>query len=121
MIRVSFRIAAIGIVIAIWILSLIPGSDVPDVPGNDKWHHALAYFSCMFCWGQLYVRPLQRLKLAIVFIAMGALIECIQYLTPTRSFELLDMLANATGVTLAWMVVTLQLALQRAVQRRFPG
>ena len=121
MIRALFRIAAIGIVIAIWVLSLVPGGDVPDVPGNDKWHHSLAYFACMFCWGQLYLRPVQRLKLAIVFIAMGALIECIQYFTPSRSFEFLDMLANASGVALAWIVVTVQFAIQRAVQRRFPG
>ena len=48
---------------------------------------------------------------------MGALIECLQGLTDYRSFEWLDMLADAVGVTLAWMVVTVQLA----VQRRFAG
>ena len=119
MTRTLFRIASPCALIAIWVLSLIPAGDMPDVPGNDKWHHALAYFTCMFCWGQLYVQPVQRIKLAIAFIAMGALIECIQYFTPTRSFEFLDMLANATGVTLAWIVVTIQLAIQRRIATGF--
>ena len=112
-----FRLASIAVLIAIWILSFLPGSGMPDVPGNDKWHHALAYFACMFLWAQCYLAPAQRLKLAIIFILMGALIECLQGLTDYRSFEWLDMLADAVGVILAWLVVSVQLA----VQRRFAG
>jgi VanZ family protein len=108
-----FRLSSITVLIAIWILSFLPGSGMPDVPGSDKWHHALAYFACMFCWGQWYKLPTQRLKLAIIFILMGALIECLQGLTDYRSFEWLDMLADALGVALAWFVVTVQLAIER--------
>ena len=117
-----FRLASIAVLIAIWILSFLPGSGMPDVPGSDKWHHALAYFACMFFWGQCYLAPAQRLKLAIIFILMGALIECLQGLTDYRSFEWLDMLADAVGVVLAWLVVTVQLAIQRrfAANKRSP-
>jgi len=115
-----FRIAGIAVLIAVWMLSLLPGPDMPDIPGGDKWHHALAYFACMFCWGQLYRRPVQRLRLAIAFTAMGALIECIQYFTPTRSFEFLDMLADALGVIAAWFVVTVQLSVERRLSRGAP-
>jgi VanZ family protein len=111
--NVFFRLASVAIVFAIWALSFLPASGLPDVPGNDKWHHALAYFAGMFCWGQWFTRPLPRLKLAIFFIAMGALIECLQGLTSYRFFEWLDMLANAVGVALAWLVVTVQLAIRR--------
>ena len=112
-----FRIASIAVVVIIWILSFLPGAVMPDVPGSDKWHHALAYFVCMFCWGQWFTIPVQRLKLAAIFIFMGALIECLQGLTDYRSFEWLDMLADTVGVMLAWFVVTVQLA----VQRRYAG
>lgn len=78
------------------------------VPGSDKLHHSLAYFACMFCWGQVYIRPLSRLKLAILFIAMGALIEYIQGLTPYRAFEWRDMAANSVGVITAWLALTIQ-------------
>ena len=110
---VFFRLASVGILIAIWILSFLPGSAMPSVFGSDKLHHALAYFACMFAWGQWFTRPVPRLKLAIIFIVMGALIECLQGLTSYRSFEWLDMLADAVGVTLAWLVLTVQLAVQR--------
>ena len=108
-----FRLSSLAAVIAIWILSFLPDSAMPHVPGSDKWHHALAYFACMFFWGQWYVAPAQRLKLAIVFILMGALIEFLQGLTDYRSFEWLDMVADTVGVVLAWLVVTVQLSVQR--------
>lgn len=86
---------------------------MPNIPGTDKWHHALAYFVCMFCWGQVHTRPLARLKLAITFTIMGALIECLQGLSTYRSFEWLDMVADAIGAALAWLVLTVQFAIQR--------
>lgn len=112
-----FSVSGIAVLIAIWTLSLFPGLDLPDIPGSDKWHHSLAYFACMFCWGQLFRRPLRRLQLAIAFTAMGALIESIQYLTPTRTFDFFDMWANAIGVIFGWFVVTVQLSVER---RLFP-
>ena len=108
-----FRLASIAVLIAIWILSFLPGPSMLSVPGGDKWHHALAYFACMFCWGQWFTIPVQRLKLAVTFIFMGALIECLQGLTDYRSFEWLDMVADTVGVVLAWVVVTVQLSIQR--------
>jgi VanZ family protein len=109
-----FSFAGIVIVVAIWGLSLAPiTGELDDMPGNDKLHHALAYFVCMACWGQVFVRPLPRLKTALLLVLMGALVECVQGLTPSRAFEWLDMLANTAGVSVAWLVVTVQLAIQR--------
>lgn len=108
-----FRLASVAVLLAVWILSFVPGAGMPVVPGGDKWHHAFAYFACMFCWGQWITRPVQRLKLAIVFILMGVLIEFLQGLTSYRSFEWADMVADTIGVTLAWFTVTVQLAVQR--------
>jgi len=108
-----FRLASIAVLLAIWVFSFLPGSAIPIFPGTDKWHHALAYFALMFCWGQWFIGPLPRLKLAIMFVALGAVIECLQGLTSYRSFEWLDIVADAVGVALAWTVVTVQLAVQR--------
>ena len=119
--QLFFRLAGSSVLIAIWVLSLLPAVDMPDFPGSDKLHHALAYFACMFCWGQVYRQPVQRLRLAIAFTAMGALIECIQYFTPTRSFEFLDMLADAFGVLAAWLVVAAQRSVERRCARRAPA
>ncbi len=105
-------IIAIGIVIAIWVLSLLPISQ-SGVPGSDKTHHFLAYFACMFAWGQCYRQPASRLGLAILFILMGVLVEFAQGLTGYRYLDWQDMVANAIGVTAAWLVVTIQLSVQR--------
>ena len=112
------RLAGIGIILTIWVLSLIPVDNI-HVPGGDKSHHFIAYFTCMFVWGQLYLQPKARLKLAITFILMGAAIECAQGgLTTYRFFEWLDMVANAIGVISAWLVVTVQLSIQRRLNRQ---
>lgn len=115
-----FNLIGITIIMVILVLSLVPLNQVV-VPGSDKLHHSLAYFACMFCWAQVYIHPLSRLKLAIVFIAMGALIECIQGLTPYRTFEWLDIVANSVGVVTAWFVVTVQLFVQRRLFKKNPG
>ena len=107
-------ITAIGIVIAIWVLSLLPLSQ-SGVPGSDKIHHFLAYFACMFFWGQCYPRPAQRLVLTILFILMGVLVEFAQGLTGYRYYDWQDMVANGIGVAAAWLVVAIQLSVQRRV------
>lgn len=114
---IFFRFAAIAILILIWALSLSPGPDLPEFPGNDKLHHALAYFTCMFCWGQVYRRPVTRLRLALLFVGMGAMIECLQHFTQTRTFELMDIAANTVGVFVGWLVVTVQLSIERRIAR----
>lgn len=112
-----FRLAGIAVLVAIWVLSLMPGNSLV-IPGSDKLHHALAYCACMFCWGQLNWSPGSRLKLAIAFILMGVVIECLQYLTPTRTFDALDMVANAIGTIVGWSIVTVQLSVERNWHRR---
>jgi len=69
---------------------------------QDKLMHVLAYGSLMGWFAQIYRHDLTRLLLAIVFVAMGIAIEFIQSTTATRQFELLDMIANTSGVLLAW-------------------
>ena len=108
-----FRLASVAALIGIWVLSFLPASLMPAVPGTDKWHHALAYFVVMLFWGQWFRRPVARLLLAFLFISMGAVIECLQGLTSYRSFEWLDIVADVAGVTFGWMVVSIQLAFHR--------
>ncbi len=74
---------------------------IPDVDNVDKYMHFFAYSVLMGWFIQLYHHKFGRLLLALVFIAMGVGIECLQSLDPTRQFDVLDMLANTTGVTLA--------------------
>ncbi|HSW19464.1 MAG TPA: VanZ family protein [Ramlibacter sp.] len=82
--------------------------------GWDKVNHALAFAvlaiqGCL-CWRAHAPRVLSGL------LAYGALIEALQSLTPARSAEWLDLLADMVGLGLGWMALRL-IAARRAPQR----
>lgn len=69
---------------------------------QDKVAHTLAYASLMGWFSQIYRHDLTRLILALGLVAMGVGIEFIQGMTATRQFDVMDMVANTSGVVLAW-------------------
>ena len=70
----------------------------------DKLEHMLSYFIMMGWFAQLYQTKQSRIFYALFFIVLGALLEILQGMGQTRMFEYSDMLANATGVLLAWYI-----------------
>lgn len=117
MLRYRWLWLAIGwlLVVAVFVLSLIPKPPTLDVPDGDKIGHLLAYACLMFWFGQLYWQRKVRLRYALGFVLMGIVIEFLQAFTPARSFELADMAADAIGVALGYALALtpLQLLLQR--------
>lgn len=69
---------------------------------HDKAVHTLAYAGLMGWFSQIYRHDLTRLILAIALVCMGVAIEFIQGMTSTRQFDVLDMVANTSGVLLSW-------------------
>lgn len=76
-----------------------------NFPYEDKVYHALAYFTLMFWFGQIYHDKFQRNMIAVVFVFMGLSLEYIQSFDPARMAEFADMVANTTGVVLAMLLV----------------
>jgi VanZ family protein len=101
---VRFTLSIIYLIIIV-LLSLLPASDLPDIPyfsGEDKWIHFCMYAGLGFvtCWS-LDTRgkrmPHLFLLLTGVFL-WGVLMEVLQRLMANgRSLEFLDMLANLAG------------------------
>jgi VanZ family protein len=85
-------------------LMLMPAEQLPKVDIWDKYEHSATFASLMVLAWLGYRRPLQRL--AILLIAYGIVIECIQFFIPSRSFSVLDMVADATGVLPVWWLAT---------------
>ena len=83
---------------AIVVLSLIPTVPSIDIEQGDKLGHFAAYGLLMFVFCLIYDQRATRLAYATGFIAMGVALEFLQGMTGYRTFDLLDMLANATGV-----------------------
>jgi VanZ family protein len=105
------RALAIGVVIAIWVLSLMPGP--PGVPGSDKLHHFLAYAGCMGLWAQVLTTPASRIKALMAIVAMGIAIEFLQGWSGFRTFEVADMVANTGGAICGWIASRIQATLTR--------
>ncbi|MBE9561194.1 MAG: VanZ family protein [Proteobacteria bacterium] len=75
-----------------------------DLPYQDKFFHALAYFTLMAWFSQIYHDSFQRNMIAVVFVFMGVTLEYLQGFDPNRYFEFADMVANSTGVALGFFV-----------------
>jgi hypothetical protein len=82
----------------VW-LSLTPSLPSIDVSHGDKAGHFFSYAVLMFWFAQLYAR---RVLFAVGFIALGVALEFAQGASGFRSFDLLDMIANALGVFAGW-------------------
>ena len=57
----------------------------------------------MAWWSQLHVSSAERLRLALSFAALGVIMEYAQGFTPTRQPEVLDALANISGIVIGWL------------------
>ena len=79
---------------------------LPLVPAwfgsHDKLTHVLAYAVLAALLMRAVSGRRERVAVALLLVAFGIGAECAQTLVPGRRFELLDMLANAAGVLLAW-------------------
>ena len=104
--RFFWLLIGYAIVTAVVYLSLT--SDPLDLDfgfrNRDKLFHALAYFTLMFWFSQIYHKKLQRGLLAVSFVSLGLLMEYLQSFSPYRTADIFDMASNATGVLLAFVV-----------------
>ena len=109
-----------SMVLFIVYLSLAPISINVGVEQGDKYLHAIAYGGVMFWFANLYTTPAKRTMLAIALVALGIGLEFVQGLTDYRTFEVADMLADAAGVAVGWVVAPPRLPnFLRGVERVF--
>jgi len=85
-------------------LSLTPQPPEIPVEQGDKIGHSLAYATLMFWWAQLLVGTPERRWLAAALVGLGIALEYVQGWTGWRTFDYFDMLADAVGVALGWLI-----------------
>ncbi|MGB1042949.1 MAG: VanZ family protein [Tenacibaculum sp.] len=102
----NLNIIAILLTVSIAILSLIKiGKQPIQINGLDKIEHAIAYFVLTFIW----LLALQKSKINVKLIILccflyGIIIEALQVTaTSYRSGEILDVVANTTGILIAYI------------------
>ncbi len=96
--------ALVGLVVFLSLTSNPVDMEV-GLPYEDKFFHAIAYFTLMFWFGQIYHDKFQRNMIAIVFIVMGFTIEYLQSFDVNRFAEFADMVANVSGVASAFYLL----------------
>lgn len=89
-------------IIVVAIASLIDLKPVEGMLLQDKLLHVLTYGFLMGWFSQIYKPHFARFLLGVSLVVMGIGIEFMQGLVAFRQFEILDMLANAAGVLVAW-------------------
>jgi len=105
-------------VVAAFVFSLGPATTHASfIQHGDKLTHLASYATLMFWWAQLYTVPRQRVALAIALIFLGIGIELLQGFTPDRQSEVLDALANTTGILLGWLIAHRSANLLRLMQQ----
>jgi VanZ family protein len=92
--------------------SLTPSPpELTAFPGSDKLMHLTVYATMMLWFGFLYRSRRSLLILCLSFITLGVLLDVLQGRTGHRSMELLDMVANAFGVLMGWLLVRSRIGL----------
>lgn len=99
--RVLWSSIGWGLVLGVSVVSLIPDPPRADVPAWDKLNHLIAYGVLMYWFAQLHDR---RLDVALWLLALGGGLEIAQGYTGYRQASGVDMLANALGVALGWLL-----------------
>ena len=91
------RVSLVLVLAAIAYLSLTPTTSISV--GNDKVGHFIAYSALMTNMGLVTLTKMKSFRIGIVFsICYGMLMEIGQHFVPGRTFSMLDMVANVSGV-----------------------
>ena len=90
-------------------LADLGGHNPMSFPHADKLEHALAYAGFFWLWTSVFrwIGLTQfMLKAAFCALCFGIILEiCQLYLTNTRSFDPLDMFANACGIGVSFLIM----------------
>lgn len=99
---------AIGYSLVVLVVFLSLTSNPVDTglhfPYEDKLFHALAYFTLMAWFAQIYHDAFKRNLIAVFFVLLGITLEYLQSFDPNRFSEIGDMVANTTGVILGLFI-----------------
>lgn len=82
---------------------LPPKSFLPEIDISDKALHSLTFMFLFFLMDGAYEGILPSVK-AGYLMTYGVFIEIVQFFIPYREFSLLDMVANAVGLCLYFLV-----------------
>lgn len=106
-----------GCLAAVAVLSLVPAATLPDPGVSDKLSHLVAYAVLCLLGLAAYPGRAAFAWMVIGLLGYGALMELLQTLSPGRSMEGADILANGAGVLIGALCTLLAGAVRRTIAR----
>lgn len=91
------RLGSAACLIALPLLSLLPAAAIERTGAGKNIEHFLAYGGTGLLLGLAIAQPRYRLPAALGLVLVAGALEAAQLLTATRSSELAQFLASATG------------------------
>ena len=101
------RIAFAAGLLTIVMLSLMPQDSLPNVRISDKINHFLADGCVALAGGLGFGGIRQRLRIALGMLLLGAGLELLQGLMPSRFMSFADIYANVAGILAGLLLVAL--------------
>ncbi len=99
------RMGAWPAVLAIIVLSVVPGNMRPHILGNDRAEHFIAYLITGSLFAIRHPRPLRLLSSAVLLTICAGSLEFVQLLIPSRLASPLDFIASTIGAWTGFLVV----------------
>lgn len=93
----ALKAAAIGSLVAIVVLSWVPGSERPHTGANTQLEHCAAYLIATILNLMAFVPPRPLGAMLIGMIALAGICEVGQNFTPGRVPQVIDFLAGSSG------------------------
>jgi VanZ family protein len=98
----TIRVVGWLVVLAIVVLSVVPGTLRPDVLGEKHIEHLAAYLGTSILLGAGYPRRFQLILIGVLLAAGSGTLEIVQFWIPGRSSSTVDFAASSLG---AWVGV----------------
>jgi VanZ family protein len=107
-VRTVFGLAFAAVLVAVVVLSLLPGTDMPSIGVSDKTEHFAAYALLGFMGGVAFPTRRAATLLIVLLPALGIALELAQFFAPGRSPDVLDAVAGGTAACLALVPMLLR-------------
>jgi len=92
------RLALLVVTVAVMVLAFMPGKDVPVTTSWDKLDHWFAFFTLSLLADHAFPqKPFWRC-IALWLLAFGVGIEIVQWFTPDRDADAMDVLADGISI-----------------------
>ena len=116
----TIRLSRVLFVLTLLLVTYLALSSIPEQVTehfffNDKLNHTLAFATLSFLWdyASFHCKTNIRVKVAPLLL-IALILEVLQVATPTRVFELTDIIAGAFGIGIYW---TLQFLSRRKLDQ----